>query len=163
MTAYALLITVVAFVAMEAVSYLTHRFVMQGLGIRIHASHHGERLGTFELNDLYPVMFSSIAIAAFAVGTWLPDMARLLPVGVGITLYGAAYVFVHEIYIHQRVRLIRRPHRVLEWMKRSHRIHHLYGGEPYGMLLPIVPHELRERAAQATYDPFAPRPRIVGA
>ena len=25
------------------------------------------------------------------------------------------------------------------WLERMHRIHHLYGGEPYGMLLPVVP------------------------
>ena len=145
---------VAALVAMEAVSYLTHRFVMHGFGIGIHRSHHVNRDGGFELNDLYPLMFSSVAIMAFAAGTFLPAMDKLVLVGTGVTLYGVAYLFVHEIYIHRRLALMGGTYRVLEWMKTSHRVHHLFGGEPYGMLLPIVPRALRERAAQVPYDPF---------
>ena len=151
----AVLIVAVAFCAMEAVSYLTHRCVMHGFGMRIHRSHHVNQDGGFELNDLYPLMFSSVAVLAFAAGTFMPEMGKLVLVGTGVTLYGAAYLFVHEIYIHRRLDLVRRPYRLLEWLKTSHRIHHLFGGEPYGMLLPLVPRHLRERAAAVPYDPFA--------
>ena len=158
----ALGIVAVAFCGMEAVSYLTHRFVMHGFGFGVHRSHHQASDGRFELNDLYPLMFSSVAISAFAAGTFLPDLRPLVHAGIGITLYGAAYLFVHEIYIHRRLGLVTRPRAVLEWMKRSHRIHHLYGGEPYGMLLPIVPRELRQRAAASPVDPFRrPRRRLA--
>ena len=150
-------VVLVSFLAIEAVSYLTHRFVMHGFGIGLHASHHDTSDGGFELNDLYPLMFSSVAVMAFAVGTVLPSMGALVLVGSGVTLYGVAYLFVHEIYIHRRLRLVRRRYRLLEWLKDSHRVHHLYGGEPYGMLLPLVPRALRERAATATYDPLADR------
>ena len=153
----ALGIVAVAFAGMEAVSYLTHRFVMHGFGFGIHRSHHRANDGGFEANDLYPLMFSSVAISAFAAGTFLPDLRPLFFAGVGITLYGASYLFVHEIYIHRRLPLALRPHPVLEWMKQSHRIHHLYGGEPYGMLLPIVPRRLRARAAATDADPFRRR------
>ena len=156
MTGFA--IVAAAFVAMEAVSYLTHRFVMHGFGIGLHQSHHDTGEGGFELNDLYPLMFSSVAIGAFAVGT-MASVSSLVLVGTGITLYGVSYLFVHEIYIHRRLHLVRRRHRILEWMKSSHRIHHLYGGEPFGMLLPLVPAELRRRAETATWDPFEARPR----
>ena len=142
-----------AFVAMEAVSYLTHRFVMHGFGFAIHKSHHVNRDGGFEMNDLYPMMFSSVAILSFTAGTFLPALRPLVLVGTGVTLYGVAYLFVHEIYIHRRVLALDRRHPVLEWMKASHRIHHLFGREPFGMLLPIVPRELRERAAAVPYDP----------
>ncbi|HVE45177.1 MAG TPA: sterol desaturase family protein [Acidimicrobiales bacterium] len=151
-----LLIVLVSLVSMEAVSYLTHRFVMHGFGIGLHKSHHQPSDGGFELNDLYPLMFSSVAIMAFAAGTFLPSLRPLVLVGAGVTLYGVSYLFVHEIYIHRRVALIRGQHRLLEWLKSSHRIHHLYGGEPYGMLLPLVPRELRERAALSSRDPFPP-------
>lgn len=146
-----------ALCAMEGVSYLTHRFVMHGFGIGLHRSHHRPGDGGFELNDLYPMMFSSIAIAAFAVGT-ARSLGSLVLVGVGITLYGVSYLFVHEVYIHRRLALVSRRYRVLEWLKESHRIHHLYGGEPFGMLLPLVPAALRRRAATATWDPFAAPP-----
>ena len=153
----ALGIVAVAFAGMEAVSYLSHRFVMHGFGFGIHRSHHQAPDGGFELNDLYPLMFSSVAISAFAAGTFLPDLRPLVFAGTGITLYGASYLFVHEIYIHRRIPLVKREHAVLEWLKQSHRVHHLYGGEPYGMLLPIVPRELRRRAAATPADPFRRR------
>ncbi|HEX2186957.1 MAG TPA: sterol desaturase family protein, partial [Chloroflexota bacterium] len=149
-----LVVVLLAFFAMEGVSYLTHRFVMHGVGMRIHQRHHTNRDGGFELNDLYPVMFSSVAIMAFTAGTFLPSLRPLVLVGAGVTLYGAAYLFVHEIYIHRRLGPLSRPYRLLEWMKSCHRIHHLYGGEPYGMLLPVVPRELRERAEAVPYDPL---------
>ena len=144
--------------AMEGVSYLTHRFVMHGFGIGLHRSHHDTAGGGFELNDLYPLMFSTLSIAAFAVGTMWPSMRSLVLVGMGQTLYGLAYGFVHEVYIHRRVRFLHGRYRPLEWLKDSHRIHHLYGGEPYGMLLPVVPARLRARAAAATWDPFGEPP-----
>ena len=150
----AIAVVLAALVAMEGVSYLTHRFVMHGFGIGLHQSHHDPDGGGFELNDLYPMMFSSVAIAAFAVGTAVP-VRNLVLIGVGITLYGVSYLFVHEIYIHRRLGWVKGRYRVLEWMKSSHRIHHLYGGEPFGMLLPLVPAELRRRAQEATWDPFA--------
>ncbi|MGH9154822.1 MAG: sterol desaturase family protein [Acidimicrobiales bacterium] len=158
----AVAIVLVSVVAMEAVSYLTHRFVMHGFGIGLHRSHHDTGTGGFELNDLYPLMFSSLSIMAFAFGTLWPSLRSLVLVGVGQTLYGLAYAFVHEIYIHRRLRLVKGRYRPLEWLKDSHRIHHLYGGEPYGMLLPIVPAPLRARAATATWDPLAePEPDLT--
>jgi beta-carotene 3-hydroxylase len=151
MTAVAIVLA--ALVAMEGVSYLTHRFVMHGFGIGLHRSHHHTGDGGFELNDLYPLMFSSVAIAAFAVGTF-GSVRSLVLAGTGITLYGVSYLFVHEVYIHRRLQLVKGRYRPLEWLKSSHRVHHLYGGEPYGMLLPLVPKDLRRRAETATWDPF---------
>ena len=146
-------IVVVAFVLMEGVTYLAHRFVMHGAGIVLHQSHHESRQGGFEANDLYPVIFASITIMAMALGASLPSLHLFLIVGIGVTAYGAAYLFVHDIYIHSRLGRLPRIG-VVERLKRAHAIHHLYGGEPYGMLFPVVPAELRARAAQASYDPF---------
>ena len=154
-------LTVLAAIAgMEAVSYLMHRFVMHGFGIGVHRSHHQWNEGGWERNDLYPLSFSSLAIAAFALGTSMPA-PRLVQVGIGMTLYGASYLFVHELYVHQRVgrwrgRVPRHP--VLERLKAAHRVHHLYGGEPFGMLLPVVPRHLRAKAAKTPRDPFVTSP-----
>ncbi|HEX2848970.1 MAG TPA: sterol desaturase family protein [Acidimicrobiales bacterium] len=147
-------IVVVAFVAMEAVSYLAHRFVMHGAGIGLHRSHHQARVGTFEANDAYPVIFAGVTILAMAAGASLPSLHPVLVAGVGVTLYGACYLFVHDVYIHGR--LGRLPEvALLERLKAAHRIHHLYGGEPYGMLFPVVPSELRLRASATSRDPLA--------
>jgi beta-carotene 3-hydroxylase len=155
-------IVLVALAAMEAVSYLTHRFVMHGFGFGIHRSHHQVNDGGFELNDLYPAMFSSVAIMAFGVGTAMPSRTLLL-IGTGITLYGVSYLFVHEIYIHRRLEWVQGRYRLLELLKRCHRVHHLYGGEPYGMLVPYVPRGLRQRAARTGHDPFTRTPTAVPA
>ena len=149
-------VILLAFVAMEAVSYLAHRFVMHGFGMGWHRSHHRRSPTRFEKNDLFPVFFAGGTILAMTAGTTLPSLELLYTVGIGVTIYGAAYGFVHDVYIHAR--LGRLPEiGVFEWLKESHRIHHLFGGEPYGMLFPVVPAELAERATRTTRDPL---PRI---
>ena len=137
---------VTAFVAMEGVSYLAHRFVMHGPGMGLHRSHHRRSPSRFEANDVFPVGFAAVTILAMTAGTTLPSLDVLFDVGIGVTLYGAAYAFVHDVYIHGR--LGRLPEVApLEWLRSSHEIHHLFGGEPYGMLFPVVPSRLRARAA----------------
>ena len=148
-------VVLLAFVAMEAVSYLAHRFVMHGFGMGWHRSHHRRSESRFEKNDLFPVTFAAITILAMTAGVTFPSLEPLYTVGIGVTLYGMAYLFVHDVYIHAR--LGRLPMLApFEWLKESHRIHHLFGGEPYGMLLPIVPKALRRRADALTTDPFEP-------
>ena len=149
------LIAVVAFLLMEPVTYSAHRWVMHGIGRILHNSHHETRLGRFEANDLFPVIFASITILAMAAGTTLPGLHGLVAAGVGVTCYGAAYMFVHDVYIHRR--LGRLPGiGVLERLRRAHAVHHLYTNEPYGMLLPVVPARLRARAGKLGYDPLDP-------
>lgn len=154
------LIVAVSFVAMEPVTYLAHRFVMHGVGWVLHRSHHLPAASGFEANDAFPVIFAAITILAMAAGASLPAVHPVEVVGVGVTLYGLAYMFVHDVYIHAR--LGRMPRSILlERLKDAHAIHHLYGGEPFGMLVPIVPRRLRERAACASFDPSTRRARRV--
>jgi beta-carotene 3-hydroxylase len=151
----ALLVGVVAFVAMEPVTYAAHRWVMHGIGWVWHSSHHRRRPGAapsaggqrFEANDWFPVVFAGITILLMAAGSATHPLAWLIPMGVGVTAYGAAYAFVHDLYIHGRfVRLpVIRP---FEYLREAHALHHRFGREPYGMLCPIVPKALRERAAR---------------
>ena len=144
----AVVVVLVAFASMELFTYLAHRFVMHGLGMVLHRSHHRTRPGRFEANDLFPVTFASITIVAMAYATAsLSTREPLLYTTIGVTLYGMAYLFVHDLYIHRRLPLVKRDIPVLEHLRAAHRIHHQFGGEPYGMLFPIVPAELRERAA----------------
>jgi beta-carotene 3-hydroxylase len=155
-----LLAVVVAFLVMEPVTYAMHRWVMHGVGERLHRSHHRPASTGWELNDLYPVLFASGVLVALAVGFNVDGAGLLVPLGVGVTLYGAAYALVHDVYIHGRLPLLRtRRVAVLERLAAAHRIHHLYNGEPYGMLFPIVPAALRERAATTDRDPLR-RPAV---
>ncbi|MFP5376472.1 MAG: sterol desaturase family protein [Acidimicrobiia bacterium] len=149
-----------AFLGMELLVYVSHRFLMHGPGMPIHKSHHQRRPQPgFELNDVYPLIGSTVAMAGFALGLNVEGLAPLLPMAVGLTLYGAAYFFVHDVYIHRRLPWFEAELGICERLKAAHRVHHLWGGEPYGMLLPVVPAALRERAAAVDYDPFPPARR----
>jgi beta-carotene 3-hydroxylase len=150
----ALVVAAAAFVAMEAVSYATHRWVMHGFAVGWHRSHHAPPASRFERNDRFPLCFSAVGVGLFAaarVVDWL------WPIAVGVTAYGVAYVLVHDLFIHRRLPVPVIGGRYVRWLRHAHQDHHRGGGEPYGMLLPIV----RRRSGTATtsdgLDRRAPR------
>jgi beta-carotene 3-hydroxylase len=150
----ALLLVVAAFVLMEPIAYLTHRFVMHGRLGAWHRSHHQVRDRPLEANDLYPVVCAGLSILVIALGTGVEELRSLAWIGAGITLYGAGYLFVHDLYIHRRIARFAWRCGPLERVREAHRIHHLWAGEPFGFLFPIVPAELRRRATTVTRDPL---------
>jgi beta-carotene 3-hydroxylase len=149
-----LALVVAAFAAMEVVAYVAHRLVMHGRLGAWHRSHHRVRTTTFEGNDLYPVVAAVVTIAVMAVGSAVDGVRALLWIGAGVTIYGAAYVFVHDLYIHRRIARFTWTCAPLERVREAHRIHHLWAGEPYGFLFPVVPRELRAQAATVSRDPL---------
>ena len=139
-----------AFVGMEGFTYLAHRFVMHGIGWGLHRSHHESAAERFEANDVFPCIGAAVAMVGFAVGFNVP-VPTLVAVGVGVTAYGFAYMFVHDVYIHGR--LGRLPEMApLERLRRAHAIHHLFKGEPFGMLLPVLPKRWRSLARTVDAD-----------
>ena len=150
-------IVVVSFLAMEPATAATHRWVMHGIGEWFHRSHHQPgRKPRWERNDWFPVFFAAIVMFGLWLGFNRNGFAALVPMAIGVTLYGAAYALVHDGYIHRRIDPFG-EHRnaYLDHVADSHRIHHLYNGAPYGMLAPVVPAELRAKAARTERDPFA--------
>lgn len=136
-------IALAAFVLMEPFTYAAHRWVMHGIGERLHRSHHLNAARSqpelIEANDLYPMAFAAVVMALLAIGFNAAGFSALIPMCIGITLYGAAYFTVHDIYIHRRIRLwgTRKP-AALEHLAQAHRTHHATNGEPYGMLFPVL-------------------------
>lgn len=153
--ATAVLTGAAAFAAMEPVAYAAHRFVMHGPGWGLHRSHHGDDHAGLEANDLFPVAFAAATVTAMAVGSRVRQAHLLVPAGVGVTCYGLAYTFVHDVYIHARLAGRVGTRRLpwlgpLERLRRAHELHHRYGGEPFGMLLPIVPRAMAALRQDAT-------------
>lgn len=134
-----------AFVCMEPVTAVVHRWVMHGPGWVLHQSHHQSRPGVrrLEANDAYPVIFAGSTVAVMALGSRVPALRLLLGVGVGVTAYGAAYAFVHDVMIHRRVLPRLAASGRLSGLRDAHGVHHRFGGAPYGMLWPVVPAERR--------------------
>jgi beta-carotene 3-hydroxylase len=155
----AVVVAIVAFVLMEPVTALMHRFVMHGIGRGLHRSHHRPDGSRFEANDWFPVMFGSIVMLGLWAGFNLDGLEILVPVGVGITAYGIAYALVHDGWIHRRVgwftnhRTDGRRVGTLDHLAAAHRIHHEHNGAPFGMLFPVVPRQLRDRPVDCNSAP----------
>jgi beta-carotene 3-hydroxylase len=147
MILWAILLFVVAFLAMEGVAAAEHRWAMHGFAWGWHRSHHqvpGRR--SLEPNDRFPIVFATLAFGGFLVGTQVDGFIWLVPVAAGITAYGASYALVHEGYIHGRLGFTFPRNRALDRLAAAHELHHRFNGAPYGMLFPVVPASVRDRA-----------------
>ena len=86
---------------MEGFAFVMHKYVMHGFMWVWHKSHHEPRDGVFELNDLFAVVFAAPAIVAIWLGV-NTMLGWMLPVGLGITAYGAIYFMFHDGLVHRR-------------------------------------------------------------
>jgi beta-carotene 3-hydroxylase len=133
-----LLIFLTTFSAMEALAYFAHKYLFHGALWFLHKSHHFPRKGAFELNDLFGIFFIPISMAL--MGGWLaPDRVETtFPIGLGMTAYGAVYLFLHDIFTHRRIISINSRNKWLHEMRAAHRSHHSSlekkGQEPYGFV-----------------------------
>ena len=113
-------------VGMELVAALVHRYVMHGMGWGWHRSHHEPHDGTFELNDLYAIVFAGLA---FAIVMVFPIAGPFYWIGIGMSVYGLLYFFVHDGLVHQRWpfrHVPRNPY--LKRLVQAHRLHHVVEG-----------------------------------
>lgn len=127
------LIVLLVFIVMEPVTWLLHKYVMHGFLWVLHKDHHDHSNdGPLEQNDWFFVIFALPAIALFYVGA-KQDFAWQFFVGLGITLYGMAYFFVHDIFIHQRVKVFSKTERpYFLAIRRAHKQHHKHLGKEEG-------------------------------
>ena len=132
-------ILLVAFLSMECVAWLAHKYIMHGFGWFLHKDHHQkETEGFFEKNDFFFLIFAIPGILCLFFGS-LYYSNSLLMIGCGITLYGATYFLVHEILIHQRFNAFKKVDSAyLRAIRRAHKMHHKHlakhDGESFGML-----------------------------
>ncbi len=131
-------LVVVSFLAMECVAWLAHKYIMHGLLWSLHKDHHQPRNGkVIEHNDSFFLIFAAPAIFCFYIG--FDDLSAPFWIAVGITLYGAAYFFIHDLFIHQRVKILRRSNSLyFRAIRKAHKMHHKhldrFHGECFGML-----------------------------
>jgi len=114
------------FLFMEGFAWFMHKYVMHGFMWVWHKSHHEPRTGPFELNDLFAVVFALPAIAAIYLG--VHGIPLLLPVGIGITAYGAMYAMFHDGLVHRRYPTpLDSKSKYWKRLIQAHRIHHAVG------------------------------------
>ncbi|HUM96492.1 MAG TPA: sterol desaturase family protein [Chitinophagaceae bacterium] len=133
-----ILILVGTLVIMEGITWCTHKYVMHGFLWYLHKDHHEVRPGVFEKNDLFAFIFAVPSFLMIYFGTY-NHIWWLQAIGFGIMLYGFAYFLVHDVIIHQRIKLFSRSSnlyiRAIRW---AHKMHHKhrdkFNGESFGFL-----------------------------
>lgn len=130
---------IIAFIAMEGVAWLAHKYIMHGILWTLHKDHHKkESEGFIEHNDFFFLIFALPGIASLFFGM-KNYYNYVFFIGIGITLYGIAYFFIHDIFIHQRFKIFRKSNSLyFKAIRRAHKMHHKHlgkeDGECFGML-----------------------------
>ena len=133
-----ILITISAFAAMEFVAWFTHKYIMHGILWHLHQDHHKPKKDyVFQKNDYFFLIFATPGIVCIIIG--IQDLSWSFWAGLGITLYGFAYFVIHDIFIHQRLKIFKHTSsKYLKGLRKAHKIHHKNtgknNGENFGML-----------------------------
>ena len=137
-----ILVFAITFCFMEFMAWFTHKFIMHGFLWTLHKDHHKkDHESWFERNDAFFIFYALVSIGFFLL--WKFNILIIgLPIGLGIFAYGVTYFIVHDIFIHQRFKILRNiDNKYARALRRAHKIHHKHlnkeDGECFGML--IVP------------------------
>ncbi|KAK8657223.1 hypothetical protein V6N13_035474 [Hibiscus sabdariffa] len=140
-------LSVGAAVGMEFWARWAHRALWHASLWHMHESHHRPREGPFELNDVFAVINAVPAIALLSFGFFNKGLVPGLcfGAGLGITVFGMAYMFVHDGLVHRRFPV--GPIANVPYFRKvaaAHQLHHSekFQGVPYGLFL--GPKELEE-------------------
>ena len=121
-------IVLLTVVFMELFSIFAHKYIMHGFGWGWHQSHHEPHTGRFEKNDLFAVVFASVAIVLIYFGA--EGHAPLQWIGAGMTAYGALYFVAHDGLVHRRWPFSYTPRSgYLKRLYQAHRMHHAVPGK----------------------------------
>lgn len=132
-------IVILVIIAMEGATWCIHKYVMHGLLWILHKDHHDHsNTGTLERNDWFFPIFATPSIILLYFGVEA-NFNSLFYIGLGITIYGMLYFFVHDIFIHQRIKLFSQTNNpYLLAIRRAHKQHHKHinkeDGECFGFL-----------------------------
>ena len=132
-------ITLITFVLMEAITWLTHKYVMHGFLWYLHEDHHQPKYTSlFEKNDLFFVIFALPSSLLIINGIHY-KFNLLFFMGLGILFYGICYFIVHDVIIHQRFKWFNHiKWRYIQALRKGHKMHHKqigkYADESFGML-----------------------------
>lgn len=115
--------TALGFAAMEFFGWFIHKYLMHGPLWMIHKTHHTHSKSFFEWNDLFSLLFGSIAVVLIFLGATTLDYRFWM--GVGITLYGLLYFVLHDVLVHRRLTWFGKPkHPFLKGIYKAHQAHH---------------------------------------
>ncbi|XP_014503371.1 beta-carotene hydroxylase 2, chloroplastic [Vigna radiata var. radiata] len=133
-------LSVGAAVGMEFWARWAHKALWHASLWQMHESHHRPREGPFELNDVFAIINAVPAIALLSYGFFHKGLIPGLcfGAGLGITVFGMAYMFVHDGLVHKRFPV--GPIANVPYFRRvasAHQLHHSekFDGVPYGLFM----------------------------
>jgi beta-carotene 3-hydroxylase len=137
-----ILVLLAAYFIMEFVAWFAHKYIMHGFGWFLHEDHHSRNPrqsdGFFEKNDSFFVIFAVPAMFGYVFGS-VYAMPLLIAAAIGITLYGATYFMIHDVFFHQRIKIRVRGNAYFRALRRAHGMHHVHftreEGECFGLLV----------------------------
>tara|TARA_B100000614_G_C14492749_1_gene471373 strand:+ start:137 stop:592 length:456 start_codon:yes stop_codon:yes gene_type:complete len=142
-------IVIGTFIFMEGVAWFTHKYIMHGFLWNLHKSHHKVHKHFFEMNDLFAVIFSIPSILLIYIGYSYESYSILKYFGIGIFLYGVAYLIFHDIIVHRRIKINFKINS--EYMKRimnahyvHHKVHTKEGAKAFGFLFAPKKYDVRK-------------------
>jgi beta-carotene 3-hydroxylase len=117
-----IVIIIATIATMELLSWAMHKYLFHGPLWFIHKTHHQERHGWLELNDVFSIGFAAFALWLIWTGHYTLDYR--LWIGIGISIYGNVYFIFHDWFIHNRFKAFKSNSRYLMAIRRAHKIHH---------------------------------------
>lgn len=118
------ILVIAAFFFMEFMAWFTHKFVMHGFLWILHKDHHIRDGRKVEWNDVFAIVFALPSILLIYFGVMNPN-SIMLSIGIGIAAYGFAYFMFHDVYVHQRVKILKGlSNRYLRATVKAHQEHH---------------------------------------
>ena len=120
---YAILFIIVGFAIMEMSGWFIHKYIMHGPLWGIHKTHHQPSKSFFELNDVFSLLFGTTAVVLIFLGVEKFDYRFWI--GIGISIYGLLYFFIHDVLVHRRLKWFERPRsKFLLGILKAHQAHH---------------------------------------
>ncbi|MFC5284916.1 sterol desaturase family protein [Pedobacter alpinus] len=124
-------------IIMEVLSWAMHKYLFHGPLWFIHKTHHQQRHGFFELNDIFSFGFGALALWLLYSGH--QNLNYKFWIGAGISIYGIIYFIFHDWFIHNRLKAFKSENKYLKGIRRAHKIHHKTtekdGSEEFGLLV----------------------------
>ncbi len=115
-------IVLLTIAGMEALSWFIHKYLFHGPLWFIHKTHHQQRHGWFELNDIFSIGFAVLSLWLMWHGRNTYNAGFFI--GLGITIYGLIYFIFHDWFIHNRFKAFKTTNSYLLSIRRAHKIHH---------------------------------------
>ena len=134
-----IIIIIGTFFFMEFVAWSVHKYIMHGFLWNLHLDHHQvNKDHVFQKNDYFFLIFAIPSVLLILYG--FESNHYTLYIGLGIALYGFAYFIVHEIIIHQRLKMFRKiNNKYIRGIRKAHKVHHKNvnkeDGTSFGMLI----------------------------